>query len=176
MELVEWAQVLKIDPPSFLPRVPDPKEALRLMDFTSYLGGPKIEGVVLKNYSRAVDIGGHIYPIMCAKFVSEKFKEVHGKTWKKNHTPQGGLESLKESYRTEARWRKAVERLRDKDALLGDPKDIGPLVKSIREDITEEEKEEIKEDLWKIYKDEILRNSVRGFPEWYKETLARGEI
>lgn len=143
-----------------------------LLDTESYLGGIKIEGIVVKNYNKAVDIGGHIYEIMCGKLVSEKFKEVNNKEWKANNTRKGKFETLLESYRTEARWLKAVQSLRDAGELEEDPKDIGKLIKYIQQDIVDEEKEEIKDKLWNIFKDQILRKSTAGAPEWYKSKLA----
>ena len=55
------------------------------------------------------------------------------------------------------------------------PVDIGRLIKEVRLDITLEEKENIKEELWDIYKDDFLRNAVFGLPEWYKKKLALGD-
>lgn len=53
------------------------------------------------------------------------------------------LELLYDSYRTEARWQKAVQHLRDEGKLLGEPKDIGPLMAEIWRDLVEEEKAEL---------------------------------
>lgn len=139
----------------------------------SYLGGPKIEGVVIKNYGQSMIIGDLYYPIMSAKYVSEEFKEVHGATWSKDHTSKGGLESLKEQYCSEARWLKALFKMRDDGILKDAPQDIGPLIKAIRDDVIEEEKENIKDALWSIFNREIMGATTRGFPEWYKERLVK---
>jgi hypothetical protein len=66
--------------------------------------------------------------------------------------------------------------MRDDGALDGSPKDIGPLLKKVREDIALECKEEITNFLWKQFSGELLRKSVAGLPEYYKEQLALGAV
>jgi len=146
---------------------------LSWLDRESYLGGPKIEGVVIKNYDKSLLFGDVYFPIMSAKYVSEEFKEVHGATWSKDHTSKGGLEGLKEQYCSEARWIKAIFKMRDDSLLQDAPQDIGPLIKLIKDDIIDEEKDNIKDALWVIFQREILGAATRGFPEWYKERLVK---
>ncbi len=112
-------------------------------------------------------------PLMAGKYVSEKFKELHRSGWNKENTGKGKLEVFKMQFNTEARWRKAIQRMAEQDLLTNSPKDIGSLIKSVQQDITEEEGEHIKEFLWKEFSGEVLRYSVRGLPEWYKKTLAK---
>jgi len=144
-----------------------------LLNNESALGGTKIEGVVIKNYSKKFLLGGQPIPIMAGKFVSENFKEVSQTIWKGEHTSKGKWETFKESFRTEARWRKAIQHLNDEGRLLNEPKDIGLLIKEIQRDITEEEIENIKSFLWKEFGQEVLRKATSGFPEWYKEELMK---
>ena len=66
--------------------------------------------------------------------------------------------------------------MRDRGELTGTPKDIGLLIKEARVDIETEEKENIKDVLWAIYKEDILKYSVFGLAQWYKESLVKGEI
>ena len=115
-------------------------------------------------------VGGLIFPITCAKFVSEKFKEKHSTEWT---TGKDYFNNLLNSYRTEARWAKAVQHLRDDGKLEDDPRDIGNLIKEIHRDILDEEKEAFKEELWKLYHRELLGKSIKGFPEWYKLELVK---
>ena len=70
----------------------------------------------------------------------------------------------------------AVQHLRDNGELTGTPKDIGPLIKEIRKDVMEEEKEAIKATLWSIYQNDFLATATNGFPQWFKEKLVKGEI
>lgn len=144
---------------------------MALLDRESYLGGPKIEGIVVKNYKRDVLVGGWYIPISCGKFVSEQFKEKHQKTWSKEHAPSGKFETLKDNYRTEARWIKAIQHLEERGELENHPRDIGKLMKEVQIDLTEEEKSEIMLDLWKLFGKDVVKHSTRGLPEWYKERL-----
>jgi hypothetical protein len=61
----------------FVGKINTPDDLKSLLDRESYLGGCKIEGVVVKNYSRTIVKGDLIFPIMSAKYVSEAFKEIH---------------------------------------------------------------------------------------------------
>ena len=150
----------------------DTFETIReVLNRESYLGGPSIEGIVIKNYYNPFLLGGQPIPLMAGKFVSEAFKEVHRKEWDKE-TSVGKWTAFKESYRTEARWLKAIEHLRDKNEIDFVPQDIGKLLKEINQDIVDEEKEIIKEFLWKEFGKEVLRRAGAGFPEWYKEYIA----
>lgn len=142
-----------------------------LLERESVLGKAKIEGVVVKNYHQTVLVGGQVMPIAMGKYVSEKFKEVHKKSWGKENNNKIRLSMFAESFQTEARWKKSVQRLRDEDKLEETPRDIGLLLKEINIDIIEEEEENIKEWLWKEYKGQILRTATKGFPEWYKKQL-----
>lgn len=144
-----------------------------LLDKVSCLGGQKIEGFVVKNYSRFSTDGN----AMMGKFVSEAFKEVHQTAWK-DRNPQGKdfLQDLCEQYKTEARWNKAVQHLKERGALTQEPKDIGPLIKEVSNDILEECRDEIKEKLFKWAWPHIQRTSTRGLPEWFKEKLMRGDL
>jgi hypothetical protein len=136
----------------------------------SFLGGPKIEGVVLKDYSR-FDRDGKIY---AGKYVSEAFKEKHKKEWKEDNPGGKDLLSLiSAQYCTEARWRKAVQHLQEDGALEGSPKDIGPLMKELVRDLEQEEEAEIKAELFKWAWPHIKRAAGRGFPEWYKGELLK---
>jgi len=45
------------------------------------------------------------------------------------------------------------------------------LLKEIKNDITKEEIEEIKNFLWKEFGREILKAACKGFPEYYKKRL-----
>ena len=154
--------------------IPHPETLLEFMDMESQLGGVEAEGLVVKNYNNQFLLGGQPIPVMAGKYVSEKFKEVHRTTWSKEHTNGGKWAAFKAGYNTEARWHKAVQHLRDSGELEGTPRDIGKLLAEIKRDITEEEKEIIKDFLWKQFGDELLRSACVGFPQWYKDQLLLG--
>jgi hypothetical protein len=143
-----------------------------LLDTDSYLGGQKVEGVVVKNYGRPFLLGGQPIQVMAGKLVRDDFKEVmRTGQWRAENTGKGQWETAVEGYRTEARWQKAVQRLREAGTLTGSPQDIGPLIRSVRQDIVEEERREIEQLMWRCFHDDVLRKSIAGLPEWYKGQL-----
>lgn len=139
-----------------------------LLSRESCLGGP-IEGIAIKNYHR---FGVDKHPLF-AKWVREEYKEAHKREWKPGKNP---IEAIHETLRTERRWEKAVERLRDDGRLQDAPQDIGPLIVEVREDILKEETQWIKDKLFDSYWKDISKGLVRGLPEWYKERLARSQF
>lgn len=147
-------------------------ELIEFMDRESFLGGSKIEGFVVKNYHREGMYGGsQILPFLTGKYVSDTFKEKNGAKWSSESRPSK-MQQLKDSLKTEARWNKAIQHLRDQDLLTGTPRDIGPLLQRINADVLEEEEEFIKESLYKIFGKEVLRAVTYGFPEFYKLKLS----
>ena len=50
-------------------------------------------------------------------------------------------------------------------------RDLGKIIPEVKRDIEEEEKETIKEQLWKLYGQEMLAHSTKGLAEWYKDYL-----
>ncbi len=146
-----------------------------LLERESVLGGQKIEGVVVK--PRHYDLFGPDKKVRMGKFVSEAFKEVHAKEWKKQN-PSGGdiLDVLALRYRSEARWSKAVMHLAEAGALEGSPRDIGALLKEIPADIEKECADEIRDALYKWAWPHIRRRVAAGLPEWYKERLLQAQF
>lgn len=172
-ELVKWAEKLDIDvvPLVFKGKVENVEDLRSMIDRESMLGGAKVEGIVVKNYVRQFLLGGQPMPLMAGKYVSEAFKEVHRKSWGGEHTTKGGWELFKMGYRTEARWDKAIQHLREAGQLTNSPKDIPLLMAEVTRDITEEEMETIKNWLWNNQGKELLRLAVAGLPEYYKTKL-----
>lgn len=147
---------------------------LALLETESQLGGTKIEGVVVKNYSRYTE---HEKKIMVGKLVSPKFKEVAGGEWKSSNPGRTDvINRLIKQYTTEARWQKAVQHLRERGEIEDSPRDIGKLIREIPEDILREEGEAIKEQLFKHFWPVIERGVTRGMPEWWKEKLVRSDL
>lgn len=149
----------------------------RLQDWLnqfSYLGKEYIEGVVIKNYAKEQFVGGLLLPLMQAKFVSERFKERHKVAWPTNN--KSPLISIGEIVRTEARWKKAIQKLEENGTREGTPRDIGGLMKILMTDLEEEDKEELKEKLWTAFNKDIKRSATRNFPEAYKFYLATGVL
>jgi len=152
------------------------EEIQKMTEKLSWLGGANIEGIVIKNYNKPTMIGDVVFPFMCGKLVHSAFREKHEHKAYRNAAKKDSWETFCEVYAHENRWRKAVRHLADEGKLLGEPKDIGPLVKEIHNDIVEEEMHEILEFLWKLHSPHLLRKSTHGFPDWYKEQIASGEL
>jgi len=142
------------------------------LETTSFLGGQKIEGIVLKNYNQVHSLPCYLGKPLMAKFVSEEFKETNHKSGRKVGNNDNHVELLAQEYKTVARWEKAVQHLKEKGLLSGNPKDIGLLTREVSKDVLDEEKENIKEELFKIFwKKNFSKEIIRGLPEWYKEKL-----
>lgn len=177
-ECNHWADVLDVEAVPLLAQGEANAEGIidMVKDQVSFLGGSKIEGVVVKAYKPWMFMGQIPQTVMSGKYVTEEFKEVHIKNWKKENTGKGKLEVAIAQYKSEARWNKGVQHLRENGLLAGQPTDIGPLIKEVRADVELEEKEHIKDQLWEIYKNDFLAMATNGLPQWYKEQLVKGEI
>ncbi len=159
--------------PVFTHKIAKPDDILEILKTGSCLGGQLIEGVVVKNYNKITPDGKY----MVGKFVSEQFKERHGKEWKKSN-PNGKdiVQLIIESLKTDARYFKAVQHLRENGQLTEMPADIGNLLKEIHLDIEFEESEYIKDTLYKHFINNIKRGVCGGFAEWYKEQLLKNSF
>ena len=164
---------LEVVPRLFEGRLASADEIRNLLDRDSCLGGSRVEGVVIKNYARF----GRDKKALMGKFVSEVFKEVNKTEWAKaNPQSRDILQSLVETYRSEARWAKAIQHLREQGLLEGDPRDIGPLIRAAQRDVEVECEEEIKGILWGWAWPHINRKVTAGLPEWYKQRLLESQF
>ena len=133
----------------------------------SLLGGPKIEGVVfklhdLKSGTRSTQ-----------KMVSPEFKEARGVKKLKNLalTNDEWLSALSERFNREARFRKAVQHLNERNSLTGNPKsDINRLTSELDDDLEKEYKQEIIALLWARFGPIVFEGSRRGFHDWFEAT------
>jgi len=134
----------------------------------SILGGTKVEGVVIKNYN----VFTAEKKVAMAKLVRDDFREQNNTNWKSEHpTSQEVVQKLIDIYRTEARWQKAVQHLRDAGELQGEMKDIPALMKEVSSDVLKECKDEIVEQLFAYAWPKISKGITRGLPEWYKSEI-----
>lgn len=148
--------------------VDTPETLYGLLNRDSVLGGGKIEGIVVKNYNQF----GADKKVQMGKFVTEEFKETHGKEWKADNPTFGDvIERIIATLRSEVRWNKSIARLREAGKLENSPKDIGMLIREIQSDIKAEEIEFIQQKLVEYAVPRILRASTAGLPEFYKKTL-----
>lgn len=169
-EMIDEAARIGFDvvPTVYFGKVGDAGVLREMLDRVSMLGGCKVEGVVVKNYSRFTPDK----KAMMGKFVSEAFKEVHGGEWRSANPTQGDiLAQIVDAYRTPARWAKAVQHLREAGQITDSPKDIGHLIKEVGEDVQRECEQEIKDRLFAHFWPQVRRQLTHGMPEWYKDQL-----
>lgn len=164
---------LEIVPCMFNGMITDIQHFRSMLDTVSCLGGQKIEGVVVKNYQRF----GRDKKVLLGKFVSEAFKETHAREWKAaNPNRMDVVEALTASLKTDARWHKAVQHLREAGKIEDSPRDIGLLMKEVPADVEKEEVEYIKGKLYEWAWPQIRRGIIAGLPEWYKEQLLKKQF
>lgn len=161
---------LECVPILFMGKINTADELMSLLDTESILGGTKIEGVVVKNYHAVTKEK----KMMMGKYVREEYKETQKKEWRSMNPTQGDiLQKLILEYKTEARWRKAMQHLEEQGILEHDPRDIGNLIKEVRADILKEEEETIKQELFDYVWPKLERAVTGGLPEFYKEWLLK---
>lgn len=152
--------------PDMLDRV----EWRKFLDMKPLLGGKMIEGIVVKSHTVFGADGKHLV----GKFVADEFKEIHNKEWKKSNPGRGDIiEEISLELSSPARFRKAVEWLRDQGRLQGAPQDIGPLVGRVRQDLADEATDFIKDELFKAFGNDVIRKTTNRVPLWYKAELAK---
>lgn len=175
LALAEIAEALNIEvvPTLYVGEVSSLDQLRGFLEHDAYLGGAQPEGVVVKNYAR----WGRDGKMLMGKLVSDAFREAHKKAWtKSNPTRSDIVEALRDTYRSERRWEKAVERLRDAGKLEESPRDIGALMKAVPDDVLEECREEIAAALFSAFWPEIKRGTTAGLAEWYKARLAEQQF
>jgi len=166
----EYANIFDVDIiPEFHAGQITKDDLLKFHNQESYLGGEKVEGIVIKNYNQIIEINGQVRPLF-TKFVREEFRERHTKN--PDHKPlRATIEEWMQGFKTEARWEKAVQVLKEEGRLTGEPRDIGGLIKQVIKDIDEEEGDNIKEHLHKHYIRHIHAIATSRLAEWYKDKL-----
>jgi len=173
VEALAAALDLEAVPTFYVGEVGSFDQFMPLLERESFLGGPKVEGVVVKNYGRW---GKDKRPLM-GKYVRPEFREQNKQAWKVANPSAGDVvQRIVETYRTEARLAKAVQHLRDAGKLESSVRDIGLLIREVPEDVLKECREEIEAALWAWAWPKIRRGLGAGLADWYKEVLARGQF
>lgn len=160
-ELRDFADKLEIEPVQVLHRGTVSEADLPgFLAEKPQLGGAMIEGMVIKNFARALR----------GKYVASRFQEImHGRPAR---APRIGIvQQLGAKYCSEARWEKAVSHLRDEGRLTDSVVDIGPLIKEVQRDVESECKEEILTALWEHVAKDLRNGWISGFPDWYKRRV-----
>ena len=169
-DIMAWGRELNIEvvPLIYSGEIGGLDQLNELLERNSFLGGAKVEGIVIKNYDKFGQDGKPLF----AKLVSEQFKERH-QNQIRGERPKSKIVDLFTSYRTEARWQKAVQRLDEEGKLQGSPRDIPLLFKEVNRDVVDECSSDVALALFHIYKKEFLKTVTRGLAEWYKAELAK---
>jgi hypothetical protein len=169
-QLDMWAEILDVDAVPRLHYGPaDLNTLTELLKQDSYLGGEQIEGVVIKNYYQLQELGSKVIPTF-AKYVRPQFKE----RLSKNPEFKRGKDVITDfvdSFRTEARWHKAVQHLEESGELERHMKDLPRLIAAVHQDVIEEEETAIKDFLYSHFIRRINATAIKGLPEWYKGWL-----
>lgn len=164
---------LEFVPCYFIGMVESVEQLKLFLDCESILGGEKIEGIVAKNYNR-FSIDGKA---MIGKLVRDGFHERNCAEFRKaNPKSKDIVSNLIDTYRTTARWEKAVQHLAEAGKIQDSPTDIGILIKEIQSDMLEECGEEIKEALFRWAWPQIQRGIAGGAPKWYKDRLLKAQF
>ena len=144
----------------------------KLLDTESYLGGPKIEGLVIECRDYVPERMPWM-PFAIAKYVSEVFREKHNKNWKDDKKSLDFV--LEKCYVSEARFEKAYQHLRDAELIENSVTDIGALIKEVQLDFVAEEADEIKIMIMDFYLKKHMKKLIKqvsqGVPDWYKAKL-----
>lgn len=158
----EWVPAIPVKPG-------DAHEMIaKLLAQPPLLGGDMREGIVVKNYEVFTRDG----KIAMGKYVQPAFKEKHEKVWGENNKSQRDIvQSIIDTLNTEARFAKAVQHLRENGEIEDTPRDIGKLMREIKRDTLEEEREWIVETIANHFMPQIERGLGRGAAEWYKDLL-----
>lgn len=183
-EIAVWAEVLGIDvvPQLFtgvIPQVMMGDEQWKFDQWLlidSFLGGSKIEGFVMMDLMHDYMIGDQYFPFTAGKVVAPEFQEKHNSKAYGKKATKASWHSYCEGFCTEARWRKAIQHLREQGLIEDEFKDIGIIIREIHQDITDEEGDEIRSALWNFFKKDLLATAIKGFPEYYKKKITETEV
>lgn len=141
-----------------------------LLGTKSILGGTVIEGVVIKNYAMRTRDG----KLMKAKVVNDANSDVRRPKIPRATTSldeESIFTQIAETYSNEARWEKAVMKLREAEEITDDVKDIGNIIKFVVEDILTEAKNEMQSALFAWAWKRIGKHITKEIPGWYKQKL-----
>ena len=154
-------------------RITSQDQLQQYLNHEDMLGGTKIEGVVCKNYNKF----GRDGKVLMGKLVRPEFRERSQREWKKSNPTLGTIiDQLGQSYRTEARWRKAIQHLSEQNQIEHSPRDIGKVIKEIQRDFVEECSDEVAAAILQYALPHLQRNIVAGFAEWNKESLIQSQF
>lgn len=134
----------------------------RLLKTKSYLGKADVAGLVVKNYKEYM-VMGRVIPVMTGIIKNNKMVLVTSKKSK--------YVEVEKDLEVKKKWYKAFQNLDEQGILQYNSHDIGPLIKEVIRNIRNDEKEAIKEMLWKKHIRTILKKNVVNLSKWYRNKL-----
>lgn len=146
-------------------------ELKSLLDQESHLGGHNIEGLVIKD---RFDTNHKDKKMLKAKLVSDEFKErmSAGSTDKlTKKTADDVIALLSSSLKAEARYEKAVQKVKEADGLTESMRDVGSCMKALGEDLREEHMDAIKQELFLAFWPRVQKEANADFARWYAARL-----
>lgn len=180
-EINEEAARLGFDPVLLLMELsggeaPPTLELLKsLLGQRSNLGGPTVEGVVIKR-TRTLLYDSQPSKLMIAKYVSEAFKEDQRKDWRESNPSKSDvIATLIDRYTSAARLNKCIQKLREAGKHESSLRDIGQLIPMFGEDLLEDHEQDIKDALFAHFWPHIKRGVTRPVPQMYKDWLVENQ-
>lgn len=149
--------------------VVDEADLSRMLATESMLGGVPVEGVVVRSLSMVDRWTGR--PLV-AKLVSEAFRETKKRPRPSKEPGRDIVETIAETYATEARWAKAAQHLREEGKLSGTMRDMPLLIAEVARDVLDEEGDVIRSELlaWAQQRG-LAKKFSNGLAEWYRAEL-----
>lgn len=150
----------------YIGRIEKAEQLAEFLERDSFLGRTKLEGIVIKNYSRLNQWNRQLF----AKLVREEFREENKRVFKRVDF-KSIEEEIAERFFTRARLVKMVQKLKEEGKYEGHLRDIRHLVGDTPKDIYEENKEDIKEILFEHFWKRISRIVTGRVAPEYKKLL-----
>jgi len=177
-QLKELANTFEIDPPNvlYVGEVSTPNELLKYLDYDSYLGNEKVEGIVIKNYNQTYKDKYYFwagFPLM-GKLVREEFRERNEEQWKSEKAPI--LDKMVASVVTGARLNKVIQHLKEQGKFNYEKSDLKYIIPEFIKDIEEEEIEYLKEQVWKDFWENFKRRARSRIVKLYLNFLLRKQF
>lgn len=169
--LRDIARVFEIDPPNILHTGKASVDLLdRLLETESYLGGCKVEGVVVYNYSRTyTNIPQWIgFPLM-GKYVRPEFTELNNENWSKIKKPV--VERVIEKYITPQRFEKVIAHLKEQGLIEGHMRDMKYIYDEFFADLYNEEECTLMFEIYNAVMSQVEHRAKKILTKWYTDRL-----
>ena len=176
-DLITLANELNLESPNILyeGKISNQEDLKEMLEGESILGGTKIEGIVIKNYSKTYPVDllsteRYVGFPLAGKLVRDEFKEVQGGEWNKQKKASS-IDGIAETYLTEARFLKSIQHLKEEEKLTFEKKDLAILIPEVLKDLLGEEGEQINRIILNKFHEEFRRRISNYVVKQYTEFL-----